>query len=202
MGRDYAPRGARPRPPKRASGGVLPGWVWMIAGLSLGLAVAALVYIRRPVAEPPMPPARSTTTPEKNAKNSRITLPPEQPSRFTFYELLPSQEVVIPREEIAKQAPKARAPAAPADAAASSSRAADGTYFIQVASYRSQAEAERQKASLALLGVEAGIQSVTIDARDTYYRVRVGPVQGAAHAHSTMVRLEENGVSALLVKVK
>lgn len=192
MGRDYAPRGARPRPPKRSTGG-LPGWVWLVAGLSLGLAVAALVYIARPTAAPAASPAEDARSkPAVREKSGALTLPPQEKPRFTFYELLPNQEVVVPREEPSPGSGKS-APKPPPS---------DGTYLIQVASYRSQGDAERQKASLALVGVESRIETVTIDGRDTYYRVRVGPVQGAAQAHSTMVRLEENGVSALLVKVQ
>lgn len=199
MARDYAQRGGSNRRQTRSSskGAGLPAWVWMFAGLSIGLAVAAFIYISRPASR--MPGAATedgaavAVKPEKNAnKKDPLLLPPREKPRFTFYELLPNQEVVVPRDEALKAA--AGKPASGMEAGA--------IYFIQVASYRAASDAEKQKASLALLGAEARIEKVTIDNKDTYYRVRIGPEKDLAHAQSLMARLEENGIQSLLVKVK
>jgi cell division protein FtsN len=192
MARDYGQRGGARRSSTRGKGS-MPGWVWMVAGLSLGLAVAALAYITRPVetaVEPGAGAGQSTQT--KAPQREKIPLPPEAEQRFTFYEILPSQEVVVPREVLREAArPSAR----------NGDPTASRTYLIQVASYRSQTDAERQKATLALIGLESRIETVTIDGRETYYRVRVGPIKGMAQAHTLMTRLEENGIRSLLVQV-
>lgn len=190
MSRDYGQRGGTRRAPRRKGG--MPGWVWMVAGLSLGLAVAALLYITRPVETPAT--ATVATTPAGAARGGvreKIPLPPKQETRFTFYEILPNQEVVIPREVVREAAKPS----------AGNGAGRTETYLIQVASYRSQLDAERQKATLALIGIESRIETVTIDGRETYYRVRVGPIKGMAQAHTMMTRLEENGIQSLLVKV-
>ncbi|TXH05773.1 MAG: hypothetical protein E6R07_02920 [Nevskiaceae bacterium] len=201
---DYAQRGggrsqARPKGKGGRSGGSLPGWIWMVLGLSFGLAVAAIVYITRPaqplpgqalatkpsvVAEPAAPPAK----PEATGKPQPIKLPPKEKPRFTFYDILPGQEVIVP-DNVTAPAGKAL----PGD---------DGVYVIQVAAYRTQEDADAQKARLALLGVESRIEKVTIDNKDTYYRVRVGPEKSLAKAHTLMARLEQNGVQGVLMKVK
>jgi cell division protein FtsN len=53
-----------------------------------------------------------------------------------------------------------------------------------------------------LLGIESKVESVTIDGKDTYYRVRVGPEHDWNRVQLLMSRLEDNGVASLLVKVQ
>ena len=216
MARDYAPRNRAPRrssgSKKKSSGG---GWTMLILGLSIGLAVAAFVYTQRPtpviVQAPPEAPAEGGG----RSDNGKVKIPPKEKPRFTFYELLPGQEVVVPPDAKADTAarPEPRSadkpatangqptgpatPAAPADTAP-----ATGTYLIQVASFRSEAEADEQKAQLALIGVEARIEKVTIDNKDTYYRVRIGPVSSLQRAQATLAQLESNGINGLLVRLK
>lgn len=202
MARDYAQRGGNRRQQARGrsggggSGGGMPGWIWLAAGLSVGLAVAAFVYVSRPPVQPLMQAEEAAEAPPEatpgRKKNGAIPLPPKEKARFTFYEILRDQEVVVPKEQAQASAPPGAPPAA----------AGEGSFVIQVASYRSQAEADRQKAALALLGVEARIESVTIDGKDTYYRVRVGPDSNWPRVQGTMARLEENGIEALLIKLK
>jgi cell division protein FtsN len=198
MAKDYGQRGnggrqARPAA-KRANtkGNGLPGWVWMVAGLSIGLAIAAFVYISRPLKREPDADNHTAAVMDKPAKSDGkkepLKLPPKEKPRFTFYELLPNQEVVVPKE--VQAGPK------------SQGSETDGVYIIQVASYRTQKDADTQKAKLALLGIEARVEKVTIDNKDTFYRVRVGPDNNLAHVHTVMALLDESGIQGMLVKIK
>ena len=218
MAKDYAQRGksgqrqTRPAAARRGgrsgSGGGMPWWLGAVLGLSVGLAIAVIVYIARPAQ--PMPghtqtsaapgPDQGTDTDNGpsvsqhnkaalSGKRDVVKLPPKEKTRFTFYELLPSQEVVIPREQVQTATGKASADD-------------NGLYVIQVASYRTQQDADGLKAKLALLGVESRIEKVTIDNKDTYYRVRVGPEKSLASVHTIIARLDENGIQAMVVKVK
>jgi cell division protein FtsN len=217
MARDYAARNKRPA--RKPAG--LPGWVWMIAGLSLGLAVAVFVYISRPtqtplrgttaamqVGEPEtagelvngkkMKSSEAQDIAERQAKSAKpaakVEPPPKEKPRFTFYELLPNQEVLVP----GPSEPAGARPGAPPP-----TRTTPGeSFIIQVASYRSESEADKQKASLALIGLESRIEKVTIDNRDTYYRVRVGPLADERKARETLAQLEANGINGMLVKLK
>lgn len=201
MPRDYAQRGhnERRQTTSRKTRGAVPGWVWLCAGLSIGLAIAAFVYIGRPINRGDnrgdavvLPAETKPARPLERGGKEPLTLPPKQKSRFTFYELLPNQEMIVPREDVPQKTAPGAAPTA----------TTGETYFIQVASYRSVDEAEKQKAALALLGAEARIEKVTIDNRDTYYRVRIGPEKNLLRAQSLLARLEDNGVPAMLVKVR
>ena len=197
MARDYAPKGERRKAVRRKGDSPLPGWVWLFAGLSIGMAAAAFYYIGRPLQPAATAPQVVEDEPRKPAARDgrqAIEIPPKEKSRFTFYELLPSQEVVIPRDKLA---PKA-AGVAPAAVAGE-------VYYIQVGSYRTETEAERQKAALALLGAEARIEKVTIASgsrSDTYYRVRIGPEKTVERAQTLMQRLDDNGIQSLLVRFK
>ena len=55
------------------------------------------------------------------------------------------------------------------------------------------------KARLALLGMVARIQTVTVNDA-TWHRVRVGPVSGARQAEEIRHRLTENGIDSLVLK--
>ena len=179
------PPNRRKPPPRRAD---MPGWVWALVGLTVGLAVAAYVYITRPV--DPMP---VVATPRGSAP-APDTSPTPSPRQFSFYELLPKQpEVVVDPRPI--EEPTAAAPV-PAPTASSTE------YWVQVAAYRSADDAERQKAALALLGEEAVIEKVTIDGRETFYRVRLGPVKGLSAAQALSQSVNRNGFDSMVVKVQ
>ena len=77
-----------------------------------------------------------------------------------------------------------------------------GQYVIQVGSFRSSGEAESQKAKLALLGIESRVESVTIDNRDTWYRVRVGPIDDPKKVQTTVQTLNVHEFESLLMRVK
>jgi len=192
---------------RRSNGG--PG---LVAGLMLGLAIGAAgigwVWINRPAKPVQLGKGPDAATAAGNAiiastpgaagtrpePQKAIPLPPKQPSKYAFYEMLPSYEVVIPREDAAASA-KAGKPTTP-------EIAEPGQYLIQVGAYRTREEADRSRASLALLGVESKIEQVTIDQSESWFRVRIGPQPSLAKAQDILQRLDENGIKGMLVKVK
>jgi cell division protein FtsN len=196
-GRGNASRGAAVRRStngggKSAGSRGMPGWIWGLMGLSIGLFAAAWVWIDRPAKTSPLV---ASAPPEARPEPPKaIPLPPKQPSKYAFYEMLPSYEVVIPREDAANSA-KAGKPTTP-------EIAEPGQYLIQVGAYKTRDEAERSRANLALLGVESKIEQITIDQSETWFRVRIGPQPSLAKAQEILQRLDENGVKGMLVKVK
>ena len=187
MTKDYAHRGNGGR---QTSGGGLPGWLWLLVGIALGFAGAAGYYISRPAQ---VEAALEAATAKKSDGKKKIEIPPKEPSRFAFYELLPNYEVVIPKEAL-KQGK-------PVPALEDSQPAAPGRFLIQVGSFKDRAEAEQQKANLALLGIESRIEKVTIDNAQTWYRVRIGPERDQRRVENILARLEENEIKALVMMV-
>ena len=77
-----------------------------------------------------------------------------------------------------------------------------GTYVLQVGSFRSAGDAERRRATLALLGLEARVQTVTIDGEATWHRVQVGPYDELGALNDVRVRLRENDIETMALKVR
>src|SRR3569833_2078447 len=82
----------------------LPGWLWLLIGLTIGLGVAAYFYIQtRPhTALAPTPTAPSAASPPKTSDKA-AGKPSEKkdatnPS-FDFYSILPEMEVVVPEAQ-------------------------------------------------------------------------------------------------------
>jgi cell division protein FtsN len=100
-------------------------------------------------------------------------------------------EVVVPEQELSGQQRASETPATPADDS--------GSYLLQVGSFREKSDAEQLKARLALLGIAARIQSVTVNDA-TWHRVRVGPVSGVRQADEMRNRLSSNGIESLVMK--
>ena len=196
MAKDFAHRANW----RQATGGrAMPGWVWLLVGVAIGFVAAAGWYVSRPRADA-VAAADTADDKAKPAGRRKITIPPKEPSRFAFYELLPNYEVVIPKDKLKEEAakPESGKPAAPKDASGS---AGAGRYLIQVGSFRDRKEADEQRASLALLGIESRVEKVTIDNSNTWYRVRIGPEKDQKRVETILSRLEENNVQAMVMMV-
>jgi cell division protein FtsN len=167
-----------------------PGWLWLLAGFGLGLAVAFPLYLHDggpappPVArEAPPPAAEPPAEPTAEARGAA----PE--SRFDFYEMLPKFEVVIP--EVESDARLDRAAAAVEE---------PGLYVLQVGSFNTLADADRRQAELALLGIESHVQRVTVDDA-VYHRVRIGPLSDLGELNGIRRRLRDARLESLLMRV-
>ena len=75
------------------------------------------------------------------------------------------------------------------------------TYFIQVGAYRSQAEAEGQKARMALMGLDAKV-SEREQAGRTVYRVRLGPFEDKASAERLHAKLDGANAENTIVRIQ
>ncbi len=168
----------------------LPGWVWLLAGLAIGLAVAAYFYMQgrdpTPPAQVAPAPAASIAPPAKPAAvKPKSDKPQTDKPRFDFYTILPEMEVVVPDTNKGERA---------------NSKAS--TYLLQVGSFRVFAEADNLKAQLALLGVESRIETVTGSDNDTWHRVRVGPYNDPRELNKIRTRLLNNNINAILLQIK
>ena len=168
----------------------MPGWIWLLIGLGIGLVIAGGIYVsdRRPPATDlnrPSPPAVDSRINEQ----SPVDMEPDPASRFSFYEMLPNFEVVIPEEDL-NAVPDSRAGA----------ELVPGVYVLQAGSFSNFSDADRMKAELALLGIVSNIQKVSVDDK-TYHRVRVGPVDQLAQLNLLRKQLRDASIEALVIQV-
>ena len=89
----------------------------------------------------------------------------------------------------------------PAQTVASAAPLDAQQYFIQAGAFKSQGDADAQRAKLALLGWEARISEREQNGR-TVYRVRVGPFAKIGDAESLKEKLDSAGVDSNLVRVQ
>jgi len=73
-------------------------------------------------------------------------------------------------------------------------------YMLQVASYGQRADAERLKAKLALSGMRASIQKVSIESKN-YFRVRIGPYLDYGSMTSDDYKLSQLGFKAMRLRI-
>ena len=168
----------------------------MMFGLSLGLSVAFAVYVkdRRPdtVVSQEVPQPASLQKPLDNNSEAPADeqADAERPeSRFTFYDMLPNFEVIIPEQE----------PDVAADVEAQAV-IQPGLYVLQAGSFSAYADADRRRAELALHGIESQIQRVTIDDK-TYHRVRIGPTDDLNELNMLRSRLRLAQIEVLRIRL-
>ena len=195
MPRDYAKSQHKEQKP-------IPGWIWLLAGLIIGLFIALLVYIKDnssgklAITETVSKVFQGKTSNEaRGVKKDNAVAPPEPTNsnkpKFDFYTILPELEVAIPEQELVK-----------ANKETTNTSITNEKYILQAGSFKSYSEADRLKARLALEGIEANIQKVKINATDTWHRVRIGPLKNISQLNKTRRRLRSLGIASIVVKNK
>lgn len=134
------------------------------------------------------PPGAAAGMPQGGAAPAKGTDKP----RFDFYKILPGGEEPVSEKEL-KEAAKA---------AKTQPEATRGIYFIQAGSFQNPADADNQKAKIALLGFESSVEPTTLPDKGTWYRVRLGPYTTLDDLNRVRRTLSQNGIDANLVKVK
>ena len=200
MSRDYKHTEHRSR-----SGPLLAG---LFVGLALGLVIALGVafYLNR--AANPFSSPREAKEPAKAAGAApTATAPPEKPPlaptgipgapapqepgqpRFDFYRILPGTEQAATDQELRNRQPEQKA-------------AAQDRFFLQAGAFQNAQDADNLKARLALMGMEASIQTASLGDKGTWHRVRLGPYDDADSLAKVRTRLSTAGIEAAVIKVR
>jgi len=196
---------------KRGGGGGGGTMAGLFIGLCLGLAIAvgAALYLNKTpnlfAKQAPLPPAAkpAPSVPEilaptgaGNGKAPNSAVPPapgaqgKDGERFDFYTMLP---------ELGGDQ-QAAAPAKPAEATPPATVQPPRGSYLQVGAFQNETDADNLKAKLALLGMEAGIQTTEVAGKGVLHRVRVGPLAMAEDVDRIRAQLRVNGMDATLVK--
>jgi len=183
----------------KSSSAPLPGWVWMITGLVIGLFVAFLVHLKDNYPGLALPKSsetekRTTRDTRDVRKNKNSPIPPAPRTQFDFYTILPEMEIAVPDTDISDGKDK------------NTAFQHNSKFILQTGSFKKTSQADEMKASLALLGVQAKIQSVTINNDDggatTWHRVRLGPYDSFGEMNKIRTRLRNNKIDVMLLKLK
>jgi cell division protein FtsN len=186
---------------KRSGGGFLLGiFVGVILGLAVSLGIA--FYLNKtPVpflaqkpkqvekdGQPPAKPPAIAGLPQ----GSPAPAPSTEKPKFDFYKILPGAEETVSDKELRERLRAAR----------SQQDAAKDVYFIQAGSFQNPADADNQKARLAILGFESSVEPANLPDKGTWYRVRLGPYTRLEDINKVRQALAQNGIDANLVKIR
>jgi cell division protein FtsN len=151
--------------------------IGLIAGLVLAVAVAIWVMRSSPFkAAEPAPAEPAPAAPAAPA----VPPTPEAAPSFDFYKVLPGEpQPVLPGAPSAPNTPR---------------------LYLQAGAFQNPTDADNLKASLALLGVEATIQTGPVADKGILHRVRIGPLDGMDEVERTRALLTQNNIPAVLVK--
>lgn len=203
MSRDYKPS---PERAKKSSKGN-PFFTGVLIGFLLGVAssLAVVMFIKggdspfselsqpnKPLAEKIKEDVKKQVAAEAEAAASaQVDNAPDNKddkTRFDFYTILPGSESQVSTEEVKIKDEIPQATAQP-------------TYFLQVGAFQTEAEADNMKATLALQGFEALVQTASIPDKGIWHRVRVGPLKNLDQISKTKADLISSGFKADLIKV-
>ena len=164
----------------------------MLFGLSIGLAVALVVWLKSGQPQAPRPAIADTTriaepvetaprpedVPESTpVANESESAEPEPGDDFDFFRELPDAELEVPEGRLAA-ATRADTPA---------------PEIIQAGAFREIGEADSRQAELAQLGIVAEIESALVDG-DLWFRVVIGPLTERAEKNQVIRRLQQEGI--------
>ena len=214
MSRDNNKTRSSPRRERAFIGGNILSF---LSGLSVGLLVAFIVFLRYQVVEP-----GSGVEPAARAKHSQAQTGRNQPDvKFTFYDTLRDKKVNIsewmagdrdareePDDEAADQVQageeSGESVAEQEQYAALDRDAEDDVtgYVLQVGSFRDFSSADQVKAQLALLGIFADIQRVMLNEQDIRHRVRLGPYTSVNEMRDVRGRLRDNNIEFMLIELR
>lgn len=162
----------------------IPGWLWLLTGLAIGLTIAFFTTSRNHVKQTPPPQTINSATPKQQPVPATSEASNSPKKNLGFYTALPKMEVIVP--ETYSKPGQAIPP---------------GSYILQAGSFRSYEEADRLKAQIALLGIESRIEAVAVNTTETWHRVRVGPYQDLRELNKIRTRLLNNNISSVLIRI-
>ena len=147
-------------------------WVWAFLLLMLGGFVGFILFLDQKVVEQG---AAGGQAKQQGSGENKPTI--------DFYTVLPQREVEIPITEEDREA--IENPVINKEAVNQS--------ILQVGSFQSAAEADSLKAQLALLGLEAKVESAVVN-NETWHRVKLGPFASESRLSRAKNLLIENKI--------
>ncbi len=154
----------------------IPAWVWLFTGAILGAFIMFLLHLSE------VSPRDTSIESQKPGQTEK------QKPRFDFYELLKESDIPIltESEPDTNEQPQQNGP--------------EVEYLLQVASFKSEDDAEQLRAQLLLLNLSAYTENAKIRNGETWHRVLVGPFRSKSKLSKARSTLLSNHHEALVLK--
>lgn len=182
-------------------GGTILGFVLGL-GVGLGLAFIVAFYLskntpqERPgVRAPNLPLTIKPSPPPTEGEATQAVEPLDLNKPLQSKVVTPSVSSADPIADLAAGKKPAETPAAPLIPSAKS----DAIYFLQVGAFNKRADADAQKASLAIQGIQSQLSELTSEG-NTLWRVRVGPYNSVEESNPVREKLNGMGIKSTVIK--
>lgn len=209
-----APHKGASRNRKASSRKPVPGWLWLLLGLAFGIFAAFLWHLwdLRQDSRSATPVTTAVTTANAGTpgkKSTAIANTPASPAngageepRFDFYTLLPNQQTMSNKQAAsnkpaAEAVPVTTTPDSTSKTASAANAVQEPSYSLQAGSFKVEAEADKRRASILLLGLPVKILKIPAKPGETLYRVMVGPIKGHDAVQTARSNLRSNGIDTL-----
>ena len=188
-----------------------------LSGLSIGLLVAFIIFLRYQLDDPD---ATATATGSAPGNENREQTDEEKPVvEYTFYDTLRDKQVtisewvargkdiledeeIVEEESVTQDVGEDQEEESPERYAGRKVNDDVSGYVLQVGSFRDFSSADQVKAQLALLGIFADIQRVMLNEQDVRHRVRLGPYKSVDEMQDIRRRLEDNQIEFMLLELR
>ncbi len=156
----------------------IPIWIWLLAGLILGVFATVFLYIQyQPTAV--VKPVSKVESKPPSAKSRYKAVRAEEISEsgFNYHNDLENKTIEVTVEEPLPD-----------------SKAEKRKFIMQCGSFRKEASAEKLRAQIALTGFEATIKE-TIEKNGLWHRVVLGPYSSKRVAERERHQLQKNNIN-------
>lgn len=217
MTHDFAKKRAPNQAPR------VPSWVWIFTSLVACTFIAFVYYLANIASEAedftrqleqqaslnlekPKPTPHHAIKPSEGIQKDKSAM---SGPRFTFYDELARLKMVprevekffprLSKEEKKKEALKKRE--ATQNKVAEKKENTLIRYMLQTGSFQNESDADRRRAELILMGMDANIKTVTFTNGQIWHRVIVGPFTGEKALHRAQNQLTQLNIAAAVRKV-
>ncbi len=179
----------------------LPASVLLGTGFIAGVICSILVFSaisKQPHNEVSVAAAKSAAEAKVKADRKEVTTN----TKFDFFTLLPEREVIVNEERpVPKPAPKAAAPKNERPPVEAKPDENMEKYILQAGSFRQGPDADRRRAQILLLGLDAKVESVEANG-ERWHRVYVGPFQSHNTLSDARSKLINESIDTLVIRQK
>lgn len=210
------PKRAAPKPPKQSSR--IPAWVWMLAGLLIGVVLVIVGWTtlhhhktQKPHKQQPVVVSHVKKVAKPKAATTKTQSTEVKPVKQQVQKVAsnPQHKKIAAAKHKAKPKPaepqfdfysilpnrKVDSGVKPGEQQAESNK----QFMLQVASYRDQKDAKAMKARLLLLGLKPSIDQVGAEG-NIWYRVDLGPYPSVRKADVVRHTLQNGGVNGAMIR--
>ncbi len=188
MSKDYKSNDRRSGGRRNGSSLLAGILIGLVFGLGIALGVAWYInkmpnpFSSRSIAPPKPEPAKAPPPPQTARVDEKARADDAKP-RFDFYKILPGEDA-----EKSSKDPRA------------STETGKEAFLLQAGAFQNAPDADNLKARLALLGIEANIETTAVPDKGVWHRVRIGPYTSVEELNRTRDTLKQNGVQTTLIK--